>query len=282
MPISIRTLSDAELESANDILQSAFQRSERWLSELRLFRKLQPEGVFLASQHGIPAGMVAGIIYSNCAYVGLMGVSQEFQRHGIGLALMGHLLDWLNQRGIHQVMLEASPTGQPLYEKLGFVAYNKVYVFQRQTGGPTIQRPSEVQLLTSQDLDQITATDKQAFGADRGRLLQALLEIYPQRAFLLTDGYGSVNGYLIAQEKRIGPWVMGGPANAELLLRAALSLPFIGPVSIVVPSENTEAVTLLQRYGFEIVRVNRHMKRGPVTPVGQRTKIYAQASLSFG
>ena len=226
--------------------------------------------------------MVTSITYSNCAYVGLMGVHRDFQKQGIGQALMEHLLAWLDRQGIHQVMLDASPFGQPLYEKLGFVPFDEVYVLQRQTGKPTYQSPTEVQILSHQNLDRITATDTQAFGADRSRLLQALLEIYPERAFLLTDKYGGLAGYLIAQEKRIGPWVMEATEDTALLLKAALSLPLYGPISIVVPSENENSITLLQRHGFEIVRVNRHMERGSTTPTGQRQMIYAQASLSLG
>jgi len=282
MTISIRTLSDPDLESADAILQSAFQRSESSLNDLHLFRKLQPEGVFLALQHGIPAGMVAAIIYSNYAYVGLMGVSQEFQRQGIGLALMGHLLAWLDQQGIHQVMLDASPLGQPLYEKLGFVAFDEVYVLQQQIGQPTCQLPTETSFLSLQNLDLITSTDEQAFGADRSRLLQALLKTYQNRTILLPDEHENVNGYLIAQEKRIGPWVAKNMATAELLLAAALSLPFSRTVSVVVPSKNMNAITLLQHYGFNIVRINRHMVRGPVMSAGQCEKIYGHASLSLG
>jgi ribosomal protein S18 acetylase RimI-like enzyme len=282
MAISIRTLSEADLESADAILKYAFQRSESWLDDLCLFYKLQPKGMFLALQNDMPAGMVASITYSKFAYIGLMGVLQDFQRQGIGLALMEHLLAWLDRQGIHQVKLDASPLGQPLYEKMGFVPFDEVYVLQRKTGESTFQHPTEVQSLSLQNLDLITATDTRAFGADRRRLLQALLEAYPQRAFLLTDRRGRIRGYLIVQEKRIGPWVMEHTANAELLLKAALSLPLDRPISLVVPGENTDAIILLQHCGFEIIRVNRHMARGLVAPAGQREKIYAQASISLG
>ena len=126
MPLSIRLLADADLARANAILQSAFQRSESWLTDLQLFDKLQPDGVCLACQHEIPLGMVAAIKYPTFAYVGLMGVHQESQRQGVGLALMQHILAWLDQEGVHQVLLDASPLGQPLYEKLGFVARDDV------------------------------------------------------------------------------------------------------------------------------------------------------------
>ena len=282
MPLSIRLLTDADPARANAILQSAFQRPESWLTDLQLFHKLQPDGVCLACQNEIPLGMVAAIKYPPFAYVGLMGVRRESQRQGVGLALMQHILAWLDREHVRQVVLDASPLGQPLYEKLGFVAGEEVYILQRQTGGLTFQCPAEIQPLSLQNLDLITASDKRAFGADRSRLLRALLEIYPQRAFLLNDGQGGISGYVIAQEKRIGSWVIENAAMAEVLLKTALSLPFNGKVSVVVPGENTDALAFLQRYGFATVRVNRHMVRGLVAPTGQRGKIYAQASLSLG
>jgi len=281
MTISIRLLTEGDLKAADAILGSAFVRAESWINDLRLFQKLQPDGIFLARQDKIPVGMVASIIYSNYAYVGL-GVHQDFQRQGVGMVLMNHLIAWLGKLGISQVVLDASPFGYPLYEKLGFVVLSEVYVLQRRAGQLTFQRPEDIQLLSLQNLDMIVASDEQAFGADRIRLLQALVEIYPQRAFILVDEHNNYNGYLIAQEKRIGPWVMKNPENADLLMRAALSLRFSGHISVVVPSENMDVITLMQGYGFEIVRVNRHMVRGSVARFGDRSKIFAQTSLSLG
>lgn len=282
MPLSIQSLNDADLESAAIVLASAFQRSGDWVSELRFCRRLQPDGFFGAFQDGALIGMVGATIYSNFAHVGMMGIHQQYQRHGIGTALMQHLLRWLDEKNISEVQLDASEKGQPMYEKLGFVAFDEVHVLQRQTGQLPFRRSPAAQPLSLKNLDLITAADQQAFGADRSRLLQALLETYPERAFLVTDGQGAVQGYLIAREKRVGPWVMQDPAKAELLLPAALSLPFDGPISVVVPYENMEAITLLHRHGFEIVRINMRMVRGLVAPIGLRKKIFAQASLSLG
>jgi len=284
MTISIRLLTEGDLKAADAILGSAFVRAESWINDLRLFQKLQPDGIFLARQDKIPVGMVASIIYSNYAYVGLMGVHQDFQRQGVGMVLMNHLIAWLGKLGISQVVLDASPFGYPLYEKLGFVGLSEVYVLQRRTGQLTFQRPEDIhiQLLSLQNLDMIVASDEQAFGADRSRLLQTLVEIYPQRAFILAGEHNNCIGYLVAQEKRIGPWIMQNPENADLLIRAALSLRFSSHISVVVPSENMDVITLLQGYGFEIVRVNRHMVRGSVARFGDRSKIFAQTSLSLG
>lgn len=277
MTITIRGLTDADFDSANSILMSAFQRAENWIPELRLFCSLQPDGIFLACMDNVPAGMVATILYPEYAYVGLMGIHQDFQRMGLGQDLMERVLRWTSEQHVPLVKLDASQAGQPLYEKLGFVPLDEVCVCQRPAGSSIAYRPKGIQLLTLQNLDLVTASDKQAFGADRSLLLRTLLERYPERAFL------SQNGYLIAQEKRIGPWIMPrGEEEAESLLLAALSLPFPGAVSVIIPTINSGGIALLQHHGFQIVRTNRHMAYGSSVTMGQREKIFGQTSLSFG
>ena len=85
MPLSIHPLADADLESAADILTSAFQRSGNWVNELRLYRGVQPDGYFGAYQDGMLVGMVGSTIYSTFAYVGMMGVHQSFSGAALGL-----------------------------------------------------------------------------------------------------------------------------------------------------------------------------------------------------
>jgi predicted N-acetyltransferase YhbS len=282
MPVSIRPLADTDLKSVEKILSLAFQRSGNWIPDLRLYRKIQPDGYFLAEDDGSPVGMVGAVIYSTYAYVGLMAVHPESQRKGIGLALMQHVLNWLDQQQVPLVLLDASPSGQPLYERLGFVAYDPVEILQRPGGQLACPCPSSVKPLSIRDLDLITAPDIIAFGADRSKVLRLLLDAYPDRAFFLPDANGQVNGYLFAQENRIGPWVMQDGSEAEELLQAALSLPFSGPISVAAPGENAEAIALLQHYGFKFGRANRHMGKGHVAPTGQREKVFGQASLSLG
>ena len=282
MAISIRALSETDLKTADAIIQSAFQRSESSLKELRLIRKLQPKGAFIAYHRETPVGVVASLIYPHFAYAGPLGVHKEFQRQGIGLALMRHLLAWLDKQEVFHVLLDASPLGQPLYEKLDFISLDQVYVLQQKNKLSPFQLPPEVEPLTPQNLDLVIATDKQVFGTNRRKLLQALIEAYPKRGFIFRDGQGRVNGYLIAQERNIGPWISQTSADAELLLKAALSLQFNGPVSAIVPEENVEAIPMLQNFGFEIARVLQHMVRGAKPPARQREKLFGQTSLSLG
>ncbi len=282
MSLSIRSLSKCDLENADAILKSAFQSSDSRLIELHRYRQIQPDGWFLALQDGTSVGLVGATNYATFAHVGMMAVHPHAQRQGVGLALMQHLLTWLDQQHVPCVLLDASNAGQPLYEKLGFVAYGQVYVLQRRSGSSLHDHTPQVEPVSIRDLDELVKYDTDIFGADRGRVLHALLTTFPERAFMLRSEAGQITGYVFAQESRIGPWVMQRSQDAEALLQAALSLPYAGVVSVVVPEENRADIELLRRYGFETARVNRHMGRGASAPPRQRSKIYGQTSLALG
>jgi hypothetical protein len=179
-------------------------------------------------------------------------------------------------------LLDASEIGRPLYDKLGFVAYDETFVFQRQGNFAMSAQTPHIQTISVRELDELVQWDTDVFGADRRKVFQVLLDIFPERAFMQRDNEGQLIGYLFAQKNRIGPWVMLQSHNAEELLQAALALSYEEPVSVTVPAANQEAIELLQRYGFERVRANRHMGKGTGEPPGQRQKIYAQTSLAVG
>ena len=282
MDISIRTLADIDLETADNILKVAFQSQASRLDDIHLYRRIQPDGWFLALRQDQPVGMVGAANYGAFAHVGLMAVHPDAQRHGVGLVIMQFLLARLDQQHVPLVTLDASNMGRPLYDKLGFVPYDETLMFQRSGNFAMPDQPSNIQSISNQDLDELVQWDSLFFGADRRKVFQALLAFFPERAFMLRDETGQVAGYLFAQKNRIGPWVMRQPHGAETLLKAALTLPYEGTVSVAVPAVNQDAVELLPRYGFKQLRANRHMGRGPGGVPGQRSQIYAQTSLAAG
>jgi len=281
MTITIRNLADDDLEKVDALLKAAFQSSVSRLQDLRFYRQIEPNGWFVASQKSDLVGMVGAINYGAFAHVGLMAVHPSAQRQGIGLALMQFLLPHLEQQ-VPIVLLDASEIGHPLYSKLGFVAYDETATYQQRHNVINEVRTSTMQAITVRELDEVVRWDTDIFGANRRKVFQALLDIFPQRAFLQRDTEGRLTGYIFAQKNRIGPWAMLQSCKAEELLQTALALPYEGAVSVVVPALNQEAVQLIQRYGFERVRNNQHMGRHTENLPGQRQKIYAQTSLAAG
>ncbi|MFX1566953.1 MAG: GNAT family N-acetyltransferase [Promethearchaeota archaeon] len=54
------------------------------------------------------------------AYIMNMYTNPEWRRKGIGSALLEKLFEEIKQKGIHSVVLHATPSGRFLYEKYGF------------------------------------------------------------------------------------------------------------------------------------------------------------------
>lgn len=281
MSLSIRPLVESDLEVADALLCSAFRQTESRRPDLELYREVEPNGLWLAVRDGQPVGMVGAVNYGAFAYIGFMVVHEAVQRQGIGLAVMQHLLGMLERQGVPVALLDASAAGFPMYCKLGFVDYDASQMF-RVERAPGVECPPQVRPVSMGAVAGLAAWDQERFGADRGRALEALLAAFPGRTFMLREGKGPILGYICAQSTRIGPWVANRPADADVLLQAALSVPFAGPVSVAVPGLNPEAGQLLRRYGFDLARTNRHMGRGASEPPSRRRQIYGQACLFFG
>jgi ribosomal protein S18 acetylase RimI-like enzyme len=251
------------------------------MGELRLYRQIQPDGWFVVTREDLPIGIVGATNCGAFAHVGFMAVHPQAQRQGVGLALMQFQLARLEQQ-VPLVMLDSSAAGRPLYDSLGFTAYDETLMFQCQHISALQDRPAHNRSISTRELDELVEEDTRVFGADRRKVLQTLLEFFPKGAFLQRDAHGKIMGYLFTQKNRIGPWVMLQEGQAEGLLLAALRRLHEGPVSVTVPAANQEAITLLQRYGFERVRTNRHMGRGVGGPPGERQKVFSQTSLAIG
>src|SRR5438445_10891273 len=66
--------------------------------------------------------MVITWAFGPVAWFGKVRVAVDPRGRGVGKALMGHALDFLERQGVRSVRLDATPLGQPLSEKQGFVA----------------------------------------------------------------------------------------------------------------------------------------------------------------
>ena len=281
MTLHIRNLQQADCEAAARVAQAAFGWNESHLEDLHRYFEIQPDGYFIAEQGGVILGMVGAVDYGSFAYIGHMAVQPEFQSHGIGHRLMTHLLAWLEERGV-PALLDASDKGYPLYAKLGFIETDLVCVYvQTQPLEIAYALPQAVEEIGLQHLDELAEFDAPYFGADRKRVLFYLLRDFPGRALAVRDRTGRLSGYLIAQDRRLGPWVARGAEEASALLLVALSWLLPGAPILTQPQLNSEGRELVHRLGFRQVRTLRHMQRGEI-PLRQRAHMYGLASFALG
>jgi len=180
----------------------------------------------VAATSAISAGPVA-VIGNVITRPGLRG-------RGLGRAVMSATLAWLRENGVRSVLLDATGAGQPLYQKLGFVARERSWIAHgslasldlaalRERAGATPAR-----LRSLDDLPVIAALDRAAFGGDRLELLRLVANGSDCWLYTVGDG-ANPDGYLLVRALeppragvRLGPWVAKTPEAGAALLGAAL------------------------------------------------------------
>ena len=259
------------------------------------FLALAPEGCFVALLDGEPAGTATAVSYGQrLGWVGMVLVAPAKRRRGVGTALLNHAISYLENKGVETVKLDATPIGKLVYDLIGFV---REHDLERWQGvgvpmSPEGRRPGAasaaegVQPLTPDRLDDVVDFDTPIFGADRGRLLCALIAEGPTSAEMVLDEEGGVAGYAVTRPGRnahqIGPWAADGPETAEALLRSALNRLAGAPVFVDVPLPNPHVLGMVKRYGFRRQRPFIRMHRGPNNYPGRRERIFGIFSPAKG
>src|SRR5215472_4168769 len=137
------------------------QLTEDW----RFFQVSPGSGAFVAEKDSRVVGSVAYVRYDRLAWIAMMLVAPEERRAGIGAKLMSQALAGVREAPC--VGLDATPLGEPLYRRCGFVADHTLvrtkstiaaHRFAAFTGGARPMNPG--------DLPAVFARDRDAFGAD--------------------------------------------------------------------------------------------------------------------
>src|SRR5438105_326426 len=144
------------------------QTAEDWV---RLV-EIAPEGCFGIDVEGTLAATTTAVCYGNeLAWIGMVLTAPQYRGRGLARSLMQHALAYVDQLGIGCIKLDATEMGRPLYEKLGFKAecvierwFRPPVAFDRSPSRDSVE-PIDF------------ALDREAFGADRERLLSELAKV---------------------------------------------------------------------------------------------------------
>ena len=282
MDLEIVPLTEAGFDEVDLVLRSAYKRERPHHSQLMLHLSLQPEGTLVAKADGRTVGFGAITDFGAFSYVGLMATRPDLQGKGIGRRVLERLMGWADSRGCPAILLDATPFGAPLYLDSGFSDVDTTIVLRMEEPQQTRKGPSGIKQLQEADLPRVASFDLPAFGANRDRLLRYYWKDIPDRFMVSYDSTGQVDGYLVAQNLALGPWVALDDGVAENLLLRGLQLPFELAPQVFVSGSNAYALDLLRRFGFREQRRLRHMIRGTKVKRARATQIYGQASLGFG
>ena len=241
------------------------QLEEDW----RLFVESTGSGALLIERAGKILGTAAYMRYDALAWVAMMLVDPAERGAGLGAQLLGGALAALGDAPC--VGLDATPLGEPLYRRFGFVGD---YSLARTKA--TIDRArfpnssGAARRMLASDLGVVCRRDREVFGADRGRLLKSLFERAPECAWVVPDAAG-VRGYSFGRPghlyHQLGPVVAADAGTARELVTSSLS-PLGGRVfAIDAPLFDGEWLDFLKSVGFvEERRFLRMFVRGHVHP----------------
>lgn len=285
-----RLLTIADLPQALGLSSSAGwnQLASDWLRLLQLAPQtcfgIESEGSLVATATLLPYGR-------RLAWLGMVLTRRDYQHQGLARQLLAQALAAARALGIETVKLDATDQGQPLYEKLGFVAERGIerWIRDRRCDAPAC--PS-----LNVPLESLAGLDSDAFGADRAQLLALLAAGGTATPLLAAEGYALWTPGQIANH--LGPCVARAPDVARELIagclaQAATQQPVENapqaPTKPQAPPKwmwdlfpaNAPARELATEFGFQPVRRLTRMRLGP--PIAERPGlVYATAGFELG
>ena len=165
---NLRLLGTDDLASAIELAHLAGwnQTIEDWQTLLRL----DPQACFCIELDGRIVATTTMLSYGpRLAWIGMVLTRKEYRRRGFAQRLVKAALERAGDLRIESVKLDATPEGQPLYEKLGFQTEQIVERWFRAG----LQDRATRKTVPSPDAYSLEL-DLQAFGADRAMLLRQL------------------------------------------------------------------------------------------------------------
>jgi ribosomal protein S18 acetylase RimI-like enzyme len=186
------------------------------------------------------------------AWIGMVLVDREFRGQGAGKMLLSSLIEMLP--GIRSIKLDATPAGQPLYEKLGFRSEHVIF---RMTNNCLKKKKydttNESLNIDQKSLSEVLHLDKELFGTDRSYLLRSLYKAYPGKAFLIRKN-DSLEGYIFGRDgirfNYVGPLFAFSDDSARALLERASESLMDKPVALDVLEDKAYMIDILESAGF--------------------------------
>jgi len=249
-------------------------RPQDWHMALQL-----SSGAVALDDRGRVAGTILVTPYGmDCAMINMVIVDRNVRGKGLGRRLMDEAIALAGDRPLRLV---ATTDGMPLYQKLGFVASGTIR--QHQGTVAALGAPDGVEAAGTDDLPDIKALDRDAYGADREALIDALAE---RGQFAIIRRNGAIEAYAairpFGRGEVIGPVIAGSAADARALI-TFFAASRSGAFLRVDTDSRTGIAGWLEEIGLAHVGGGVAMDRPPKPDAEQaRPKVFALANQALG
>jgi GNAT superfamily N-acetyltransferase len=265
--VRLRVMTSADIPAGMRLKELAGwnQTAADW----RRFLEGSPDGCFVAAVDAQVRGTVTTIPFeARFAWIGMVLVDPEYRGRGIGTTLLETAIDYLDRQNLSALKLDATPQGQPLYEKLGFKAEYAITRWTRRRPSSEAAQPSPPKAhdsVSQELLARIDEFDRQVFGADRSVLLKSLHAEAPEFTRDVVAG-GALTGYAFGRRgafaDHLGPWIATDAGSARQLLEAFLASSSRETQIVDCVNAHPAAGELLKSFGFSPTRPLVRMFRG--------------------
>jgi GNAT superfamily N-acetyltransferase len=269
-----------DLDGANALVAEAGwnQNAADWRIFLELGRAFA-----VKDAGGRLAATAATLPYpSGFGWISMVLVSGPFRRQGIATRLLQRCIGALREAGMVPV-LDATPAGREVYRLLGF-RDGWAITRWRRSNATQVMKTGVARLLGAGDWPAVLALDAQAFGCDRGPLLERLRTRSMQFACVVEKD-GRLRGFLLGREGRVatqlGPIVAEDEAAAAELAGFACAR-IAGPVLLDALDRHRALAHWLAAQGFVDERPYTRMAFGRDELFGDPRRLAAIAGPELG
>jgi GNAT superfamily N-acetyltransferase len=281
MPLAVRHLTSGDLDAAMRLKEAAGWNQVRgdWEAVLQV----EPEGCFAGEVDGWVVATATAVKWdSSLGWIGMVLVDPAHRRQGHATRMMERCIEYLEPR-CSCIKLDATDDGARVYSRMGFQHEYTVQRWRRPEGSSGA-RSVRVLPLGPADLPSAMEMDRQAFGADRGRLLDWYVRVCGGAVQRLGVS-GTLGGFALGRPGssafQMGPVVAESPEVAAELMAAVLEK-VKGPVIADFPDANPAVRDLLRELGFVPSRVLYRMFRGTNQSPGDPRRIFCLAGFEWG
>ena len=199
-------------------------------------------------------GTATAMNYSNLlAWIGMVLVDKDYRGKGIAKILFSSLLNQL--KSCKSIKLDATPAGQPVYEKFGFK--NEYLIHRMIKSSEIILQDSESKTkpesIQPSDISEISSLDYSVFGAERNYLLSSLYKENSDKAFCIRHN-DIITSFSLGRKGRnyfqIGPVVTQGTTEAKILILNLLEELCGEHIVVDVLADKLELIQWLKDKGF--------------------------------
>lgn len=278
----IRNLAIEDIpEAMKLVLAEGWNQTE---NDWKLFIENQDNNCKCLIAEGHLVGTATSYRFSkDLAWVSMVLVDKNFRGRGYGKVLMKAVLAEL--KDCKSVKLDATPAGEKVYEKLGF---EKEYSISRWICDSFVSRIHNnpgISEIKNTDLKLVIDFDKNAFGAERSKLIRSLDENFPQMcriSKIKNEISGIALGRIGNRHYQIGPVAANSDTVAKNLIASVLAGLQNQSVVIDVLDDKAELTRWLSDLGFQQKRQFWRMYLNDNSYSGKPAQQFAICGPEFG